>query len=356
MIYIFTPSWADQDNTNAQNLTVKEVVARLDPEKFHVTMFYINHIDPRLKDRPNTAFIRWRKHGNTVNMLAHLVVKKYDIFFYPRYTVIEKCLFYIKKYLFRRHLKLVTHIVHTISPAIFQNNIFSVRICKDLILESDAVCGNSHYVTETVKDNFGIEAQTIHNGVDRRFFYPEVVIDDHVRQPISVLYVGSFQARKRPDVFIKLAQDFSYVEFKLAGKGPELEACQRLVTSLALENVSFLGHMKPEMLGEAMRQSDIFLFPSIHEGHPQVLGQAAACGLPCIAMACYLPDYVVHGKTGFLVENDHELKTYLNLLIEDNSLRQCMGKAAEMHIKCFDWDLATQAWSEVFESVLDSRG
>jgi glycosyltransferase involved in cell wall biosynthesis len=356
MIHIFTPSWADESNTNAQNLTVKEIVSRLDPEKFHVTMFYIKGIDPRFKHRPNMTFIRWRKHGNTLHVLIHLLFNKYDIFFYPRYTVIEKGFFYIKKYLFRRDLKLVTHIVHTISPAIFQNNMFSVRICRDLILQSDAVFGNSHYVTETVKNNFGIEAQTIHNGVDRRFFYPEVVVDNPVSQPISVLYVGSFQARKRPDVFVKLAQEFSHVEFKLAGQGPELEACKCLVESLTLKNVKFLGHMKPEMLGEEMRKSDIFLFPSIHEGHPQVLGQAAACRLPCIAMACYRPDYIVHGKTGFLVEKDDDLITYLNLLIEDSALRQRMGNAAEIHMKSFDWDVATQAWSDVFDGVLDSRG
>jgi hypothetical protein len=39
LITIFTPSHADVDNTNAQNLTAKEIVARLPPERFRVAMF-----------------------------------------------------------------------------------------------------------------------------------------------------------------------------------------------------------------------------------------------------------------------------------------------------------------------------
>ena len=36
MIKVFTPSFADQSNTDAQNLAVKEGVARLDPLRFRV--------------------------------------------------------------------------------------------------------------------------------------------------------------------------------------------------------------------------------------------------------------------------------------------------------------------------------
>ena len=48
-----------------------------------------------------------------------------------------------------------------------------------------------------------------------------------------------------------------------------------------------------------MRRADLFLFPSILEGHPQVLGQASACGLPSIAMNLYRPDYVLNRESGF---------------------------------------------------------
>ena len=58
MITVFTPSFADEDNTNAQNLTVKEVVARLCPDRFRVIMFYDRAPDPRILARSQTKLLK----------------------------------------------------------------------------------------------------------------------------------------------------------------------------------------------------------------------------------------------------------------------------------------------------------
>jgi len=100
-----------------------------------------------------------------------------------------------------------------------------------------------------------------------------------------------------------------------------------------------------------MRRADVFLFPSIIEGHPQVLGQAAACGLPCVATNVYRPDYVVNGKTGFLVESDEDLSAKLQLLLRDSTLRQSMSAAAAQHARAFDWDRVAEQWQRVFQKV-----
>jgi hypothetical protein len=72
MITVFTPSFADDDNANAQNLTVKEVVARMDPARFRVVMLGLDVADPRIAARPNTQILRWRAHANTARILWHL--------------------------------------------------------------------------------------------------------------------------------------------------------------------------------------------------------------------------------------------------------------------------------------------
>ena len=352
-IRIFTPSWADESNTNAQNLTVKSIVARLDSEIFHITMLYQENIDARLKGKPNITFISWKKHGNAIRILMHMILNSYDIFFYPRYTVIEKGFLWLN-YLRRGQTKLITHVVHRIDPAIFRNRSFSAGVCKKLIQYSTIVLGNSQFVTQTTIDNFKVQAETIHNGIDRRFFYPAVLENKDEEGNIRVFYAGSFQARKRPALIVDLAKKFPRVRFDLAGSGPELESCQQLVADLGINNVNFLGHLKPVDLGEQMRTADIFLFPSLIEGHPQVLGQAAACGLPCIAMAVYRPDYIAHEKTGFLAEDDQALEDYLKRLIASEPLRHTMGKAAAVHARQFDWDIVVKRWSEVFKKVTNN--
>jgi glycosyltransferase involved in cell wall biosynthesis len=104
-----------------------------------------------------------------------------------------------------------------------------------------------------------------------------------------------------------------------------------------------------------MRGADIFLFPSVIEGHPQVLGQAAASGLPVVAMEIYRPDYVVNGTTGFLVENDDELAEKLDLLIRDSQLRISMSLAAIAHAQKFDWDIIAAKWQQAFEEAAAKR-
>jgi hypothetical protein len=61
LIMIFTSSHADVANTNAQQLTVKEIVSWLPLERFHVTMLSGEGPDPRIAARPNKLLIPSRR-------------------------------------------------------------------------------------------------------------------------------------------------------------------------------------------------------------------------------------------------------------------------------------------------------
>lgn len=104
-----------------------------------------------------------------------------------------------------------------------------------------------------------------------------------------------------------------------------------------------------------MRRADIFLLPSILEGHPQVLLQAAACGLPSVAMEIYRPDAIVDGTTGFLVRNDSEFAEKLDLLLSKTETRLNLGDAAVEHARRFDWDVVARQWQGEFERVVAKR-
>ncbi len=194
--------------------------------------------------------------------------------------------------------------------------------------------------------------------IDRRFYFPreqESSPRSPQGSPLPVLYAGSFQARKRVELIIQQAARLPHVQFRLAGRGETEAACRALAQQLGCRNIEFLGHLTPSELGGEMRNSDVFLFPSILEGHPQVLGQASACGLPSIAMNLYRPDYVLNGESGFLVESDAELAEKLELLLRDANLRRSMSRAAALHALKFDWDRIALQWQEVFEAVTAKR-
>jgi len=215
--------------------------------------------------------------------------------------------------------------------------------------------GNSTYGAETIQQRYGISATTIHSGINKQLFYPPAADSRALGSPLTVLYAGSFQARKRPHLVIREAARWPDVQFRLAGRGDLEGECRRLVQELGLRNVEFLGHLPQRELAEEMRRVDVFLLPSVIEGHPQVLGQAAATGLPCIAMEVYRPDYVVSGASGFLVRSEAELSEKLAMLLTNSELRHAMSTAALEHSMKFDWERVAEVWARLFESVVARR-
>jgi glycosyltransferase involved in cell wall biosynthesis len=348
-ITIFTPSFADEDDTNAQNLTVKEIVARLPPEQFRVIMISEGKPDPRIAARKNTKLLPYYKHGNTAQLLMRSLAFRPDVYFYPRFGPLDRVIFALHKNL-RLKTAVVTHIVSVMSNAAGKS------LVARSIVEGDAVFANSAYVAETVQQRFGVRTGTIYNGIDRRYFFPsDEAASTHDSRPLTVLYAGSFRPWKRVEWVIEQAARCPNVQFRLAGRGEAEESCRALCREYDCRNVSFLGHLPPVQLGEEMRRAHVFLFPSIIEGHPQVLGQAAACALPAVALNVYRPEYVLHGKTGFLAESDVELTQYLDVLLRDSAMRQSMAAAAARHSRKFDWDRVTEQWVGVFQDVVAQR-
>jgi glycosyltransferase involved in cell wall biosynthesis len=347
MITIFTPSFADEANTNAQNLTAKEIVSRLPADRFRVVLLGDGAPDPRILARENTEILQWSRHGNTARWLTRLLFSKIDVYFFPREGPLDALFLF-----FRRSLGLPVALVTYVAMAL--DEIPVGRTMTRSIRDADLVFGNSRYVAQTVQERFGVVTGTIHSGIKRELFHPPA----ETRRPgskLTVLYAGSFQARKRVDVVIREAANWPSVEFRLVGKGEEEGKCRSLVNELGCRNVTFVGHLSQPKLAEEMQKADVFLFPSVLEGHPQVLGQAAACGLAAIAMEKYRPDYVVNAETGYLVKSDIELSQKLGGLLSDEDLRLKMSAAAARHALQFDWDKVAREWESVFVEAAGKR-
>lgn len=349
MINLFTPSFADEADTNAQNLSVKEIVARLDPARIHVTLLHEREVDPRIATRPNTRLLTWKRHGNTLRALLRILTKVPDIYFFPREGPLDLAFLRL-----RRKLALKTAVVsYVVSGGLDQAQYSAHRQLH--IRDADAVFANSRYLAKLLNDKMGIAAAgVIYDGVDRRHFYPPEASRDP-RERVTVLYAGSFRPYKRASLVIQQAARHPQVRFRLAGAGEEKQNCENLATQLSCNNVKFLGHISSAQLGEEMRRADIFLFPSILEGHPQVLLQAAASGLPCIAMSRYRPEYVIHEETGFIVDNDVDLAFRLDFLIRNAEVRHRMSDAAIVHSRKFEWGAIVRQWQDAFERIVSLR-
>ncbi len=147
------------------------------------------------------------------------------------------------------------------------------------------------------------------------------------------------------------------VKYEIFGGGPQKEELEGLVRSLALEGVVCLrGPGNRARIVEALRQSDIFVLPSIAEALPLVLMEAQAVGLPIIATTTgSIHQVVLNGKSGFLVPpgDVDALVDRLDHLITHSEEWAEMGKAGRRHVEeNFDIDKLNDRLVLIYQGLL----
>lgn len=163
------------------------------------------------------------------------------------------------------------------------------------------------------------------------------------RSPSQLLFAGRLNESKGIlDVVraIALLKQKGYqVNVKVAGGGTssEIEALQTLARELGVEqDVVLLGHIAPERLAEAYKDSGAFVFPSYYaEGFPRVLYEAMMYSSAIVT--CQMP-----GTEGFLVDNKNclyckpadpeSLASCLRRLLEEPELYKELGKNARADV------------------------
>jgi len=166
---------------------------------------------------------------------------------------------------------------------------------------------------------------------------------------VIVLYVGRLSAEKNVE---KLMRDFSELKRKnvqllIVGYGPERSKLEQLRNdSNMASRITLVGPR--EDVERFYGAADIFFLPSKYEAFGQVLLEAMASGLPCIAFKRAWPEYEVaseevirDGVTGFCVDpyNKRELQDRLLYLIDNPDIRKKMGKAGREECRRnFTWE------------------
>jgi glycosyltransferase involved in cell wall biosynthesis len=353
-IRILVDSFADEDAFNAQMTSARDIMARLDPSRFHVTTFCLGKPDTRLVQRPATRLITLPRRRQTPWILKEFILGKHDILFYIKGSPAARLyLSFRSKFLDRR---VVIGTVESQSdlrnePTIKPEQVHS---WEQTVLRSDYLFSNSHSVKKSLETEYGLRSEVVPTGVDTSFFSP--VPDRVVNSRLQVLFVGSLRPFKGPQLLLQAAPRFPQADFTIVGDGPMAVELEEQVRRGNLANVRFRRGIDASALREEYRRADIFLFPSKWEGSPKVIMEAAACGLPVIARKHYRPETVVDGETGYLVGGDDELQSRLKHLIAEPDLRRRMGHAARLYIKKFDWDPITRQWEEIFLRLLPREG
>jgi len=176
---------------------------------------------------------------------------------------------------------------------------------------------------------------------------PEPRTGDRMR----FLFVGSIGVRKGlPELleaWKRLALD---AELVLVGN-VEPGFAERLKQSLApsVRHVAFT----PDV-GRFYKGSDVFVFPSHEEGAPQVVYEAAGCGLPVITTPMGLARIIEHERNGLVVPpgNVDALTVAMRRLANDAALRVTLAGRARRSAELFTYQTVGEARARLLLQLL----
>jgi glycosyltransferase involved in cell wall biosynthesis len=109
-------------------------------------------------------------------------------------------------------------------------------------------------------------------------------------------------------------------------------------------------------LAEAYNRSMIYFNSSILSPIPTSLLEAMSCGCAIVSTAtCMIPEIIKNGENGFISNDEEELKSYINELLNNDELRQKIGNNARTTIlEQFSEQIFLEKWNKVFDATYEA--
>ena len=184
------------------------------------------------------------------------------------------------------------------------------------------------------------------------------VTADHLakKDKYTITCVGRLTGRTKRqhlliEAFARLSKDHPDWQVKLWGDTydkPYVASLRSKIKKYGLEKQVFLCGTTKDM-DTVWKETDIFAFPSHHEGFPLALSEALSCGIPAVGYrSCpAVNELIQSGKTGLLVEEGASaLAEGLKKLMKYPALRERFGKNAQMAAEMYRPEIVWGKWEE----------
>ena len=189
--------------------------------------------------------------------------------------------------------------------------------------------------------DFGVPVATVSNGVDLSSFKPGKAKDEiydkyKIKKDVpTVVYVGRVDPEKKVglvvEAFAKVYDRLPDAQFVLVGDGVDRIRIEEYINKKDIKSVRVLGRVMQPDLYELYRVGDVFATASEIETQGIVLIEAAATGLPLIAVdAGAVKEVCITGKNGYLCEpgNVDEIAESMYTILSDKELQKKFSKAS----------------------------
>ena len=267
--------------------------------------------------------------------------KKYDyIFVHPsKFTqapfllrLLKSCIYYCQE-----PLRIIydSSISSNIKDISFPKNLYEFinrRLRKWIDSESlrnaSIILANSNYSKELIYKSYGRKAAVCYLGVDVNLFKPQ-----NLKKTIDVLFIGN--------------KDNGY---NLLNKLPEIPANKINIRAIFREDGKL--SVSDTELVEIYNKSKVLVALNHNEPFGLISLEAMACGIPVIAVGeGGYNESIINNKTGFLISrNPHQLYAKINLIVNNEKLRNEMGKNDRENIlKNWTWDKSVNRFLKIIK-------
>ena len=227
---------------------------------------------------------------------------------------------------------------------------------------ADTICSVSHAVDLAIRQ-FGYKSDAIiPNGFDPAFFSPHSAhLDTPVKHDLDrpfFLFCGVIQKRKRPDVFISLAEKMPHFPFVMVGGYHFRNEAEPFIHRMErVKNIIILGKVTRTELRDLMAHATALIFPSESEGLPLSVIEASGMGLPVLAQpVSALPEVINEGTNGWLIPVSNLDDWMIRLLdITEWSMEQrkvFAENARKTSIDRFSWEKIAGQYGVLYRNMM----
>jgi glycosyltransferase involved in cell wall biosynthesis len=329
-----------EDSFQAQDRDAKNWAYFLNENYFEILIFAKGKPDKRIIKK-NIKIIYLKHKLNWINNLKQilfLLLYPSNYIFFSKADSIERRVLDLNKLL---HLK--RKIVYSIV------NIFPYEdkvISKSIALKSFKLFAISNKIQQNILKHYHKDSSIVHLSYDLKIFFPEEKKNNKIR----VICVGSLQNRKQPFIFADAAKKIPEADFIWIGNGYYWDMIQDKIASQQISNLFLLGSLTNDKVAIELRNSDIFFFPSMHEGFPNSIVEAMASGLAIIAYHSYYPEAVLNEVNGYICENIFDMIDKIKYLILNPEVLNRFKKESRIRAKLYDGEVNIVEFEKALEN------
>lgn len=208
----------------------------------------------------------------------------------------------------------------------------AIMIEKEVLPVADKVVVTTALMAQMVKEQYDVPSSKvviIPNYVVTNVFTPAQT--NHGSTPRRLCFIGRLEKQKNLLALLTALKGLD-VTLDIVGSGSLRGKLETIAEKNNLQ-VNFLGNISNFNLPDVISAADIYIQPSLYEGHPKTIIEAMACGVAVIAGdSPGIHDLITHRQNGFLCDTTSEgIRAAVVDVLADPDLRRRMGEAARQY-------------------------